>query len=615
MPHPRMSRLVRLATLYDEDTGNPTGDGEEEPVTFEMPEDLTALDDAELGELRDQAVEAFNALYEQDGELTAEDVETMEQLADAADAVRGEETRRSEERQANREAAEALATRVHGSDEDEEQGEEGGEEPPPADGGEDTTGEEGDGQEQVQEEPELVTAGGRRSGAGPLSINLSRLRSRQSAPAPQDEGRADRAVLLASADIGGGLSAGQSITTMEAAEALNRKAGGLNEQQYQAAYRSGNRLSHSIPVASVRKSFPESLIAGADNGQEILDAAADEHRLPGGSLVAAGGWCSPSETLYDLFGDTESTDGLVSVPEMQVARGGVRFTRGPNFADLFAAVGFSFSESEDEAGTYEPGTGENEGSLVEGDKPCFKVDCEDFTEERLGVDGLCITAGILQNRAWPELTDRTIRGALVAHQHRLAGKVIDAIADDSTEVTMPAGQVGALAPVLTAIELQVEHYRYVHRMSRATTLEMIAPFWLRGLVRSDLSRRLGVPLESITNAVIGAHFAERGVNVQFVYNYQDITGGADAFTEWPTEVKFLLYAAGTWVRGSSDLITLEAIFDSALLRQNDFTALFSEEGWLVARRGHDSREVTVPVAATGATHGGVEIAHDGTQAT
>jgi hypothetical protein len=47
-----------------------------------------------------------------------------------------------------------------------------------------------------------------------------------------------------------------------------------------------------------------------------------------------------------------------------------------------------------------------------------------------------------------------------------------------------------------------------------------------------------------------------------------------------------------------DVISLDAIFDSALLYQNDFTALFTEEGWLLAKRGHDSREVTVPICAT-----------------
>jgi hypothetical protein len=115
---------------------------------------------------------------------------------------------------------------------------------------------------------------------------------------------------------------------------------------------------------------------------------------------------------------------------------------------------------------------------------------------------------------------------------------------------MPAGQVGATAPVLTAIELQATHYRYVHRMADTAVLEAIFPRWVRGVIRSDLSRRLGVDLLRVQPADQG-WFTERGINAQFVYNYQDLTGAAGSFTAWPSEVKFLLYAAGTWARGSS----------------------------------------------------------------
>ena len=609
-------RLVRLATAYDADT--PASEGEGDEVTFTLPEDLTGLDDGELSTLREQAVEAFDALYEQGDDLTAEDVEAMNSLADATDAIRAEETRRTEERAANQEAAEALASRVRGSDDTDDEGSEDGESDSAATAEADGEQEDEDSSatdpaesaevDAPAEERELVTASSK--GRGPISVTLSGIRRRQGGQAPREESSTPGLSLVAAADLGGQHSPGSAISIDEAASALSRKAQGINEGAYRAAHRAGKRLTQSFGVASLSKSIPEELTASADNAMEVLDRATDEKRLPGGSLVASGGWCSPSETLYDLF-SIESNDGLVSLPEIGVSRGGIRHTRGPDFASLFADTGFQFTEAEDEEGEYAL---DGQGDPTEGPKPCFKVPCEDFVEDRLRVNGVCITAGILQNRAYPELTSRTVEGALVAHQHRLAGNVIGAVATGSTAVAMPADQVGALAPILTSIELQAEHYKYVHRMARTATLEVIAPYWVRGVIRSDLSRRLGVPLENVTNAVIGQHFAERGVAVQFVYNYQDITGDADAFTAWPSEVSFLMYAAGTWVRGSSDLITLEAVFDSALFTVNDFTALFTEEGWLVARRGHDSREVTVPICANGATHGGVLIDCDGSAA-
>ena len=75
--------------------------------------------------------------------------------------------------------------------------------------------------------------------------------------------------------------------------------------------------------------------------------------------------------------------------------------------------------------------------------------------------------------------------------------------------------------------------------------------------------------------------------------------------------RFLLYAAGTWVKGGTDVITLDTIYDSVLLGQNDYIALFSEEGWLVAQRCPDSRVVSVGVCPDGATAAGVDIACDG----
>lgn len=107
----------------------------------------------------------------------------------------------------------------------------------------------------------------------------------------------------------------------------------------------------------------------------------------------------------------------------------------------------------------------------------------------------------------------------------------------------------------------------------------------------------------------------RQIAPQFVYNWQAIdTTAASAFTAWPTTLSFMLYSAGTWVRGSSDIITLDTLYDSTLLANNDFTALFTEEGWLVAKRGHDSRVVTVGIEASGGTHIGVDITHQGTLA-
>lgn len=591
------ARLIRLATAYDADVPG------EESITFTMPEDLTALGDEELSSLRDEAIEAFDALYESEDDLGADDVAVMQQLADAVDAIRSEEGRRDAERQEAREAAAELAQRVRPTEEsedtDEEPAAEATSEEPAAE-----TVETAEAADAPVEELEPVAASARE----PLSLTVQGVRRRRrSAPAEPETAPAPFA-LTAAADMPG-YANGEEITFSQVGQAFQRRTQGISSDAYRAAFRAGRRMTQQFGLATIHKHFPEELRVTGEDANAAIAYATDESRLPGGSLQAsaltAAAWCSPSETLYDLF-SLETSEGLYSLPEIEVTRGGIKWTPGPDFSTIFDGTGyFNFTSEEVADGNYD--------GYGDGEKPCMEVPCPEFDEERLDAAGLCITSGILQDRAYPELLERFTRGALVSHANKMAERVLNGVIADSTVVNFPADQVGTLAPVLGAIELQIEDYRQRHRMARARTVEVIAPFWLRGAIRADLSRRLGVNLTNVTDGVIAEHFANRGAAVQFVYNLDDLTGDASDRTAWPTSVKVLIYAAGTWVRGSSDIITLDAVYDSAMFKVNKFTALFTEEGWLVAKVGHDSRVVTIPICANGATHGGVAIDCDGTE--
>lgn len=569
--------IARRAAAFDRDE-----QGDE--VVFEMPEDLSALSDDDLAGIVDTAVAAFDGLYDAEGDGPSdEDVEQMQTLADALDVIRGEQAERAEARQSARQRADELAARVQPAEEVDE----------PAAGDGDVEVEMAEQDEQVEPaaEPEPVTAGVRVRGV------------RRPQPDPQPEPQRASAVIAAAADVPG-YSSGQQITTLDVGRAFAARTRGTSREAYKRAFEGGKRVRSQHQLATIRKHFPDELVASSEHAEAAMSAAVDERRLPGGSLVASGGWCAPSETIYDLF-EAESRDGIFSLPEIQVARGGIRHTPGPDFSSIFGHDGyFNVSEAEAEDGDYD-GYG--------GDKPLFKVDCPEFTDDRLNLAGVFLTAGILQDTAYPETIDRFVRGTLVAHEHKMAERVLGAIAAGSTVVTMPADPVGATAPILQAVEVQIEDYRTRHRLARAVSLEVVLPYWARGAIRADLSRRLGVELTNVTDAAIGEHFAVRGANVQFVYNWDDLTGDSANRTSWPTSVKALIYAAGTWVRGSSDVITLDAVYDSALFKANEYTAIFSEEGWLVAKRGHDSRVVTIPICADGHTAGGVPVDCDGTE--
>lgn len=612
----RLGRVARLATQYEDQS-----EKQDEGTSFEIPEDLSGLDDEALAALHTEAVQHFDALYGDGSNLSDQDIEALAALTDGIEMLNAEQAQREEQAAARAEKAAELAARVRGKGEEDADSAEAPEDGEDEDAEATATAEEEseadgevDGEEQPQEqrEPEVVAASGRR---GPVRVNLSGRARRGHTPPEENRGATGvRSVMFA--NDAPGLRDGQGIDFMDAARALDRRLMGFNVQPYESARRAGRALREQFSLATIRKPFNDDQIiknSDPEHVAEVLARVTDERNTPKQSLVASGGWCAPSEVLYDNLLELESRDGLFSLPEVGVNRGGFQFTRGPSFRDIYDGTGFSYTEQQDIDGNY--GTDESGvGNDTEGSKPCYHVECPPFEEARLNVAGLCITAGLLQARGYPEVIARTIRGALVAHDHKMAARRINAVAAGSDPVAMPAGQVGATAPLLTAVELQVEHYRYVHRISRSTTLEAVFPLWTHGAIRADLARRLGVDMISVPNSRINAWFAERGVAPQFVYNWQDITGDAADFTAWPNEVEFLLYPAGAWVAGSGDVITLDTIYDSVNLGTNDYTALFTEESWLVARMGPESRRVAVPLDATGATHAGVLINHDGTSA-
>lgn len=598
--------------------------GEDAPVeTFdlEIPENLSDLADADLAEMRSKAVDAFQTLYT-GGEFSDEDLSTLGTLTDGIEVLSAEIS--SREQAASERAAKAaeLAAKI-GADkpapaEDEEKpADEAPAEDAPAEDEAEKKAKaaaaetvEGEAPTKPAASPKAVTAAAPAS-RGP--IKLSGIRRHVSAPAPaiseetpvEDTSRARLTV----ADVPG-FAADSDASFEDLAVALDRRLQGFNSGAYGAAARAGRAMSERHSLAVVRKSFDERATVGSPESADAAMAfAVNEKNLPGGSLVAAGGWCAPSETVYDLLED-ESRDGLISLPEINVTRGGIKFTKGPKFADLYAAPSFNFTEEDAKAGKYLPDTA-GSGNKV-GAKPVYQVPCTDFEEVRLSAAGMHIQAGLLQQRGYPELVARTIRGALVAHEHKMSERVIAAMEAQSTAVSLDTGQIGALAPVLTAIELQVEHYRYAQRLSRSTTLEAVFPYWVRGAIRTDLSRREGVDLTDVPDSRIDAWFRSRGVNPQFVYDWQALTGEAGTFKVWPGSLKFLLYSAGTFVKGGQDVITLDTVYDSTLLGQNDYTALFTEEGYLVAKRGHDARVVTVPLNPNGGTGIGIKLLANGT---
>lgn len=338
-------------------------------------------------------------------------------------------------------------------------------------------------------------------------------------------------------------------------------------------------------VASFRADFPKELVIDRhSDDMEVLAYAGKESRLPGNSLTAANGWCAPSETLYDLC-TSETVEGILSVPEVQVSRGGIKFTSGPDFSTIYSSVGFLQTEAQAIAGT---------------EKTCFEVPCPAFTDVRLDAIGLCIKAPILTNSAYPELVQRWLSGSMIAHRHKVNATVIARMVTAAGAAVAVPNYDTTAGNTLGNLELLADRLRQKYKLSFTQSLEVVLPFWVKGAIRQDLSLRTGQNPDAITDQQIASHFAARHLNVQFVYDWQELADFAT--TEgYPATYNALIYPAGTFVKGVSDVITLNAVYDAASLATNIYTALFFEEGLLVAKMCHEAMLVTLPVCNAGKT--------------
>lgn len=352
-------------------------------------------------------------------------------------------------------------------------------------------------------------------------------------------------------------------------------------------------------IASMEREFRYNLGPNATPAEinEVLTAAANPD-----ILTAAGGWCSPSEISYDLF-NIVCEDGLVDLPTVGINRGGIRWPISPSFADVTASTAlWTWTETQDIAAVT--------GTAMSGTKTCGRVPCVTFDEERLHCDGVCLTVGNLTEDAYPEMISNFTRLLMVANARKINRARINELRTLSASFTVTNGDAGSgvVAPVLGAMELQAIDYRERYSMCEGALLEVIAPRWLRGMMRSDLRKRMGgdTDMLSVSDAYLMTLFDAINVRIQWVSDYQVRTTGFPGVpsvlpTAWPTTVEFMIMAPGTAVLGQGLRLDLGIIRDSVLNATNDYTAMWMEECWLIFNPGHEIRRLTVNICPDGTT--------------
>lgn len=538
--------------------------------------EYTAMDAVGLAAAERAAVEQFNNLAGEE-KPTSASVAQLAQLADQINTIREELSVRVK----NSEQLAQLRSMVNKAlgPQDEED--------------EDATGDD-ETEETTEEErvPELV-ASTKRSKVDVRDVisngnklNASLAQAARHAPSARENlprelvstGSSD-IVITASSDIPGIVQGSELSNMNDLVRAMHKRS------------RTLKNFSGQIPVATLERRFAHNMNLDAtdETVHSVIQAATNP-----GVLTAAGGWCAPSTISYEFY-NIVCEQGLIDLPTIGIDRGGIRFPTSASFGDISTDV-WHWNETQDIAAAT--------GTAQSGIKTCFRVACPAYSESRLSCDGFCLTVGNLTQDAFPELIANQLILLMAARAHFTNSNIITQLVTGSTAVTFTPTGHGWAAPLLEAVELQVMDYRIKFRMCDDALLEAVFPTWVLAGFRADLAKRQGMSDFEVTDQMIARWFTIRGVRAQFVQDWQVGTSGllgqSTPSTAWPNSVQFLLYAAGTWVRGNGLNLDLGVIRDSTLNATNDFTAAWMEDCYLTARVGHESRVVTVPLCANGA---------------
>jgi hypothetical protein len=391
-------------------------------------------------------------------------------------------------------------------------------------------------------------------------------------------------------------------TTELAAATVGRLGGELTLTGRSTLMTSPNRHG----AARIMRDVSEEQFGGNDEANwNLMHSAAAEWRaqLSTGRLRALSGtvarsgliaaWCARGENWFNLCNQA-SLDGQLPMPERTVDRGGIAIAEGG---------GFEFGTVYDLIGDNTATDAELTAGVV---KTCVEVPCLDMPETRLNADWLCITASLLQRRAWPESIEAFIAMALAAKAHKTNSRIIAAIVAASGTPVEVASCTGAdaFSTLYAAVDLAVQDLATRSYMALGPEFEVVLPVWVRANLRAAIMNRRAIDDPVKADEWLQAQFAKLGVTVHFVYGYQDahvtpapagFPGAAEPIRALPTDVQFIIYPAGTWVKGTQPVIDLDTIYDSTLLASNQYTAVFVEDGWLALQTCPYSRVYNVIV--------------------
>jgi hypothetical protein len=602
---------------------------------------LSELTDEQVSELQNSIVSEFESVEQ--GDPTPESVDAMTTLADMLETVRGEVTRREAQAEELASAAEAAAAIVHGTDTEEEMipaeetpAEEAPVEEAPtsmekdekpvaeASTDADEVAEftaESDTTEVVEEAAtefaadetvetveataeveEVVTASADpedettpvEAEASAVETTIEPAQAQEEAPVTAAaegafEAPADRrpvtqvsetpVAITAGADIPG-YTAGSTIDSMsDVAVAMEKRLHSLRRVN------GGDGEQHI--VASISTQYPQDRVLGTDPEE---NRAKIENVVGAQALVASGGFATPLQVRYDVFGlGSAARPVRDSLPRFQADRGGIRYVTPPVLSSYADAVGVWTN------------TIDTDPTATNPDSTKASLTVTAAAEQTAYTDAVTLQMqfGNLFSRAYPELLARHNELGLIQHAREAEQNLLSRIGDASTAVTTTS-LIGFGRDFLVQIKRASAAYRSRHRIDPTTQLRAIIPSWVIDAMSADLTLSMpGDGTISIGASEINGYLASS--NVSLVASLDQNVFGAQttgALNEFADSFTWYLFAEGSFIFLDGGTLDLGIIRDSGLVGTNDYK-MFVETFEGVAFVGTESLKITSTISVNG----------------
>lgn len=422
----------------------------------------------------------------------------------------------------------------------------------------------------AQEEAQTVTAAAEESFEAPADRR------------PVAQASVASVAITAGADIPG-VTAGAPISDMAGvAKAFSDRLHTISRA------RGGDGEQHTVAVFSTNYDDSHVLNGTAEENWSKIVEVGEERQ----ALVASGGYGTPIETRYDIFGfGTDARPVKDSLPKFQATRGGLRFVKPPVLSSYADAVGI-WTEANDIDAADNNGTGDVTKNVLV---------VEGAVEDTAGLDAvtLQLQVGNLLARAYPELVARHNELALIQHAREAELNLLAKMSAESTAVTS-ASLIGFARDFLVNIKRAAAAYRSRHRIAPDTRLQAIIPMWVYDAMAADLTLNMpGDQNLDVSKAEINGFLATS--NVSLTASYDLNTFGAQtagALLEFPDTFDWFLFSEGSFLFLDGGTLDIGIVRDSTLVGTNDYR-MFVETFEGLAFVGIESLKITSTIAVNG----------------